>query len=74
MTLKCPQRKQAAMSDSYPAQTTVRTLKVNGTANIKIGPCWLIACSHKPVFRGERCEVEGPFEEMGMEMDCIPEP
>ena len=74
MILKCPQRKQAAMSDSYPAQTTVRTLKVNGTANIEIGPCWLIACSHKPVFRGKRSEIEGLFEERGMGMDCIPEP
>lgn len=52
----------------------MRTLKLNGTANIETGPCQLIACSYKPVFRGWRWEIEGLLEEMGMGTDCITEP
>lgn len=58
MILKCPQRKLAAAPDSDLAQTTVRSLKQNVTTNIEIAPCQLIACSHKPVFRGQRLKIE----------------
>lgn len=63
MILKCPPRKLAAVPDSYPAQTTARSLKPNVTANIEIEPCQLIACPHKPVFRGQRLKSEEPLDE-----------
>lgn len=56
-----PSKKLAAVSDSDPAQATVRSLKPNGTVNIEIGPCQVIACSHRPVFRVQRLKSEGEF-------------
>lgn len=74
MILKCPPRKLAAVPDSYPAQTTVRSLKPNVTADIEIGPCRLIACSHKPVFRGQRLKIEELHDETRIGICCITEP
>lgn len=74
MILKCPPRKLAAVPDSDPAQTTVRSLKLSVTANIEIEPCQLIACPHKPVFRGRRWKIEELPDETRIGLCCITEP
>lgn len=73
MILKCPQGKLAAVPDSDPALSTAWSLKPDVTANIEIEPCQLIACPHKPVFRGRRWKIEELLDETRIGICCITE-